>query len=173
MERSIDGGIENSLIPTISNSRQRLLFYYKWKNRLEPVCKRLECIATLCLHLIFGGSAGILIFHSLVCTFYNQDFRHFCGSRETDITVSISGGVFGMIGAYYLQKMQVYQRCSCLCISDPYNGLWFFNWLFELDCMLSFLTIPCWNKRQGQQHSFDLFRIDRDSSVFTSFPSYD
>ena len=123
MERLIDGGVRDLLNPAISNRRQRLLFYYKWKNRLEPVCERIKCIAALCLHLIFGGSAGTLIFHSFVCTFYKQDFRHFCGNRETDITVSISGGVFGMIGAYYLQKIQIYKRCSYVCVADPYNGL--------------------------------------------------
>ena len=122
MERLIEGG-RDSFIPPTPYYDPSLLFYYKWKNRLEPIYERIKCIAALCLHLIFGGSVGTLIFHSLVCTFYNQDFRHFCGKRETDITVSISGGIVGIVGAYYLKKMQVYQRCFCFCIRDPSIGL--------------------------------------------------
>lgn len=123
MERLIDGRMSNSFIPETPNYRPRLLLYYKWKHRLEPIWEQIKCIVACSFYPLFGGSAGTLIFHSLVCKFYKMDFRHFCGNKETDITVSISGGVFGMIGAYFLQKMQIYQRCSCLCNKDPYNGL--------------------------------------------------
>ncbi len=123
LEQLLGDRTRYSPTPGTPNYRPHLLLYYKWKHRLEPIWRTIKCIAAFSFHLLFGASAGTLIFHTVVCAFYKQDFRHFCGNTETDITVSISGGIFGMIGAYYLKKLQIFQRCSCLCIGDPYSDL--------------------------------------------------
>lgn len=39
--------------------------------------------------------------------------------------------------------------------------------------MLSCLKIPCWHRRQGEEELSNPLSRDRDSWVFTSFPSYD
>ena len=123
MERLFDARMSNSFIPITPDYRPRLLLYYKWKHRLEPIYDRIKCIVALTFHVLLGAAAGTFIFHSLVCAFNKQDFRYFCGNRETDITVSICGGIFGFSGSYFLQKFQICQRCSCLSTNDPWNSL--------------------------------------------------
>lgn len=92
--------------------RRHYLWYYSCKSKIQRVCIPIF----IALLVVFcGGAIGAFIGHIIVCNISHQDFRHFCGKKESDIIVSSFAAVTGSMVGYGLWKTQLWSRCKCIC----------------------------------------------------------
>ena len=89
--------------------------YYRWKRRCEDMAICAYSVLPQFCVLTGSTSTGMLVAHSIVCLNANHTAFDFCGKKEYDIICSISGGLIGLTGAYFLNKYQLWDRLKCLC----------------------------------------------------------